>query len=76
MLRLVSESILIQVGKKAAFVTSLLNRVTLQAYPSLNGVTNGYHASLSTTTARMRMYVYLAHPCLNTSVETPACLFN
>ena len=76
MLRLVSESILIQVGKKAAFVTSLLNRVTLQAYPSLNRVTNGYHASLSTTTVRMRMYVYLAHPCLNTSVETPACLFN
>ena len=76
MLRLVSESILIQVGKKAAFVTSLLNRVTLQAYPSLNRVTNGYHASLSTTSTRMRMYVYLAHPCLNTSVETPACLFN
>ena len=58
MLRLVSESILIQVGKKAAFVTSLLNRVTLRAYPSLNRVTNGY-ASLSTTSARMRMYVLL-----------------
>ena len=38
-----SEFILIQVEKHAAFVTSLLNRVTLQACPSLDRVTNGYH---------------------------------
>ena len=48
-----SEFILIQVEKHAAFVTSLVNRVTLQAYPSLDRVTNGYHASISTTSARM-----------------------
>ena len=55
-----SEFILIQVEKHAAFVTSLLfNRVTLQTYPSLDGVTNGYHASISTTSARMCMYVLL-----------------
>ena len=54
-----SEFILIQIKKHAAFVTSLLNRVTLQAYPSLNCVTNGCHASLSTTSARMCMCVLL-----------------
>ena len=54
-----SKFILIQVDKHAAYVTSLLNRVTLQACPSLNRVTIGYHTSLSTTSARMRMYVLL-----------------
>ena len=55
-----SEFILIQVKKHAAFVTSLLNRVTLQTYPSLNHrVTNGCHEHLSTTSARMCMYVLL-----------------
>ena len=48
-----SEFILRQVEKHAAFVTSLLNRVTLQAYPSLDLVTNGYHASISTTSAHV-----------------------
>ena len=54
-----SEFILIQVEKHAAFVASLLNRVTLQACPSLDRVTNGYHASISTTSARMCMYILL-----------------
>ena len=54
-----SEFILIQVEKHAAFVASLLNRVTLQACPSLDRVTNGYHASISTTSASMCMYVLL-----------------
>ena len=59
-----SEFILIQVEKQAAVVTSLLNRVTLQAYPSL----------VALPMVTMQAYLLQARACVCTFYSAHPCL--